>query len=240
MHLRPALVLTLLAAPGPACADGKERPRAESGAAEAAGPVVTLGGTYEVDPVAQGKKFQGAWLLPEGGKERLVLSYRPEPKYFAFIGKRVVVTGRHRVLPPYVQQIGADHFDLHSIALAKGEAPYAEVPKQIPAPPLADSKEKLAALSGRWARVYGRVLTLEVSPEESRYVLKLAVAMPDGHVLSVKDLYLGNMRWDKAKKVDAITLIGRAGQVRTDGGMVPDIDFAAVCQGHVERCGMDR
>lgn len=200
-----------------------------------AAPAVTLTGVYEVDPVPQVKRFQGTWLRIDGSSESFVLSYRPEPRYFALIGKRVVATGRHRTLSGSEQAINARHFDADSLVLAPGEAPPATGSPTIPAPPLAPTREALTALRGRWARVFGRAETLTQSPHERRMITRLIVAMPDGHRLEIQDFYLDNLQWDRAKKTDTITLIGRA----TDGGAKgPSIGVAAICQGHVERCGM--
>ncbi len=110
---------------------------------------------------------------------------------------------------------------------------------EIPAPPLVSTRAELKARRHSWVRIYGRVVEKAVSPYESHYVLKLVVAMPDGYQLSTHNDYL-NMRWDQENRSDAITIIGRVYEEPVDGSGMPKLSFVAICQGHVERCGMTR
>jgi hypothetical protein len=237
MPTKVALVVSLGALLCACTENHGARPLPSKPGAPQAARATSLTGTYEVDPVPQGKKLQGAWLVLEGG-HRVVLSYRPFPEHFRYIGKRVVVRGAYPSMPPHIQSISARHFTVTSIALAPGETPHATAPARIPAPPLARSRAELERLEGKWVRVYGRAVTLEVSPHESRYALRLVVELPDGHRLQTSNHYL-NLRWDKRDPRDTITVVGRATRAPMDGGTGASVGFSAVCQGHVERCGMD-
>jgi hypothetical protein len=84
------------------------------------GDPVRLEGRYEVDPIAGGKRFQGAWLVLDDGT-RYVIAYRPVPGHFPFLSKRVVIQGRPYMPGRDTQHIQAPHLEVQSIELAPGE-----------------------------------------------------------------------------------------------------------------------
>jgi hypothetical protein len=123
-----------------------------------------LEGRYEVDPIPGGKRLQGSWLVTDDG-QRYVISYRPVPKYFAFLDKRVVVHGRPYWPGRDTQQLGATHVAIDSIELAPGQVPYESVPTQVPQPPIVRTGEALDRGEGRWARVVVVVVAVDDDPD---------------------------------------------------------------------------
>ena len=118
---------------------------------------VEVTGLYSVSPVRGGKRLQAGSLLVDGESESWILSYRPQPDYFEFVDKRVVVTGRPYTNSPYVQSVGGTHFEVESMKLAPGETPYDPKPVKLPAPPRVRSEAEIEARAGRWAHVVGRL-----------------------------------------------------------------------------------
>jgi hypothetical protein len=196
-----------------------------------AGDAVTVTGVYRVDPVAQVKRFQGTWLDKADGK-RLLLSYRPVPRYYPYIGKRVEVTGRYPKIDPRAQRIvGPDHFTAQSITLLPGQQPG---PKHIPTPPEVSSKADLARHVGQWVRLHGKARERKISPHESHYLQRLVVRLPDGHEVSTRKRYLRNLKWNERNPTTDVTVIGRVWKRKP--GVELTVSFNAVCQGRVPRC----
>jgi hypothetical protein len=195
------------------------------------GDTVTVIGIYRVDPVAQMKRFQGTWLEKADGK-RLLLTYRPVPRYYPYIGKRVEVTGRYPKIDPRAQRIvGPDHFTAQTITLRPGQQPG---PERIPTPPTVSSKAALARHVGQWVRLHGKVRERKVSPHESHYLQSLVVRLPDGHEVSTRKHYLRNQRWNEQDPTTDVTIIGRVWKRKPGGELF--VAFEAVCQGRVPRC----
>ncbi|HWB81604.1 MAG TPA: hypothetical protein VG755_41870 [Nannocystaceae bacterium] len=78
-----------------------------------------LDALVEIDAEPGGKKFQGVWLVRDGGT-RLVISYRAEPWLREFEGQRVHAKGRHYT--PQGQAINAMHFRLEHMRVLDPQA----------------------------------------------------------------------------------------------------------------------
>ncbi len=183
-------------------------PEPTDGTETSYGETVSFEALYSVEPVAGGKRFQGSWLTRPDGS-RLIASYRPQPEYFAYQGKRVVVTGRPVHHGPNVQQIAASHFDVKSMELAKSETPYATKPTAILAPPLVDGRaalekqlsaptapanlgemkpsKSLEPATG-WVRLAGRLRKIE--PDEHDYMGTVTVVFGDGTLVVGNDVVI--------------------------------------------------
>ena len=122
----------------------------------------TFEGTLDMDRVSGGKAFQGMYA---GG---YVLSYRAEPQYYRFVGKRVLVHGRRVIPGPQAQQImGVRHFEVQSIELAPGEVPWDPEPTEIPPAPVVATEAELRAMRRQWVRAAGTLG--EVTKDDKRY-----------------------------------------------------------------------
>jgi len=121
-------------------------------------------GTLEIDRVAGGKRFQGTWLLRDDGGD-YVLSYRPDPELFRFVGKRVFAIGQPYRPGPEEQHVEAQHFKLITMVLAPGETPWEPAPTELPPPPRVGTAAGLAAMARRWVVAEG-TLTDEWTPDE--------------------------------------------------------------------------
>jgi hypothetical protein len=139
------------------------------------GDPIELVGRYEVDPIPGGKHFQGAWLVLDDGT-RYVIAYRPVPEHFQFLEKRVRIEGRPYVPGSDTQHIQATHLEVHTIELAPGETPYAVPPVEPIPPPVVRMASEAAARDGRWARVVGRVTSVEDDPDGYLDLVRLRLA----------------------------------------------------------------
>eukprot|EP01006_Ploeotia_vitrea_P057135 TRINITY_DN68155_c11_g1_i1.p1 TRINITY_DN68155_c11_g1~~TRINITY_DN68155_c11_g1_i1.p1 ORF type:complete len:226 (-),score=24.96 TRINITY_DN68155_c11_g1_i1:532-1209(-) len=146
---------------------------------------VTLHGVYDVDRTAGGKALQAGTLLvsnPAGGQSTLILSYRPEPKYFQFVEKQVTVVGQF--YSPNGQAVNGDHFNVHSMKLQPGEVPYDPLPTELPDPPLVTCYDELLPRVGWWVTADVTVEEIEVSNHSSSW-REATVTLPDGTALCV-------------------------------------------------------
>jgi hypothetical protein len=202
------------------------------------GSVTECEGRYEVDPIAGGKRFQGAWLILDDGT-RYVLSYRPIPAQFAYVDKRVRVTGRPYTPGRDTQHMMAAHFQLDTIELAPGEEPYAEVPVRLPAPPMLHTMDEICKHAGRWAQIITRLVSLEDDPDT--YFSKANLELEDGTL--VVALYAAEKLWEPYLG-NTITVVSRIevqpSKAVSNGNKCPAVltGWYALCRGQVERCGM--
>jgi hypothetical protein len=184
--------------------------------------VETFTGRLEIDPVPQGKRFQGTWLHTDDG-DSFVMGYRPVEEYYPFVGRRVVVHGEQVFHPPEVQQISARHLRVDSIELAPGEEPREVIDGLLPAPPVVEDIAGLAEFQSRWVQLVGE-LSL---PEEGDAFLTLA----EGSLV--------RLRYSRRSDLE-----GHQGQLTTVVGIVENPEtltaIVAACPGRAERCGMDR
>lgn len=193
------------------------------------GEQVTLEGFYDVDRVASGKRFQGSWLILDDGS-KLLLSYRPQPQYLAWIERRVQVTGRPYTPGYNTQHVSADHFELESMALLEGETARDPAPSAVPAPPRATNPAELEARVGRWVEIYG---VLSDVAEEDTYFVQGRVTLADGTVVKVHG---AKSQWTEHDG-KAVTVTAKL--VHGDGDF--DLAFSnAVCPGDVPECGVSR
>ncbi|CAN0342949.1 unnamed protein product, partial [Laminaria digitata] len=135
-----------------------------------------------IDRIPGGKRFQGSWLLLPGGRA-LLLSYRPIPEHFDLVGKRVVATGRHYSNPPHIQQISADHFELHAIKPAPGVSPITPKPDTLPIPDRVRDASEFRAMLGRWVQVTG-TLRGPAPEQDGGFWIDIQLAMEDGTILN--------------------------------------------------------
>jgi hypothetical protein len=192
---------------------------------------VEVTGIYTVSPVRGGKRLQAGYLLVDGKDETWVVSYRPDPKLFEYIDKRVVVRGRPYTNSPYVQSVGGTHFELQSIELAPGETPYDPKPKTLPAPPRATDEAELRARVGRWVHVVG---TLQLPPTDEGEMWPTGTLELDGQELAVQARGLEErVRPFEGKQVTVLA------HVTEDDGKL-ELDIGKVCAGVVAECEVDR
>jgi len=118
------------------------------------GERVTVEARYRIEPVMGGKRLQAVTLEFDDG-ESWIRSYRPLRSELKYADKRVVVTGRPYTNSPLVQSVYGTHFELESIELAPGEAPWDPEPTQIPPPPFARSADEARARAGEYAQCRG-------------------------------------------------------------------------------------
>ncbi|MEM6990491.1 MAG: hypothetical protein AAF721_08340 [Myxococcota bacterium] len=81
----------------------------------AATAVETLLATVVIDAAPSGKRFQGVWLVEDGGWRHLI-SYRADPWWREFEGRRVKVVGMH--YEPRGQAMSGDHFRVKKMEVA--------------------------------------------------------------------------------------------------------------------------
>jgi len=200
-------------------------------------PLETFEAWFDIDRIAGSKRFQGCWLRLDDGA-RLVIGYRAVPEYFGFVDRRVKVTGRRYTNPPTVQQIGAQHFQLHSIELAPGEQPAVPLPSTLPAPPMVNSAAELLQRDGRWVQLVGTLRSAELRPEDEWG--DAVVVLADGTRILVPDIYTSslNQRW-RPLIGNTVTVTGLLEKVT---GQEPPFILTgqrAICPGKTDRCGMD-
>lgn len=192
---------------------------------------VEVTGLYSVSPVRGGKRLQAGSLLVDGETEAWILSYRPQPDYFEFVDKRVVVTGRPYTNSPYVQSVGGTHFEVESIELAPGETPYDPKPSRLPGPPRVRNEAEIEARVGRWAHIVGR-LGVKKADEGEIWV--------DGH-LDVDGTKLRlpvNGQQSRLRPLDGkqVTVLAR---IRREGAKL-FLYVGKACPGVVDECEVDR
>lgn len=76
-------------------------------------PLPSIRAKVEIDDEPGGKRFQGVWLVPEDGSERMVIAYRPDPWWQTVDGRTVDVDGE--TYQPEGQAIGAIHFRVREL-----------------------------------------------------------------------------------------------------------------------------
>lgn len=207
----------------------KEGPVATPPDAEA--PPAPELGTYEgrldIDRIPGGKKLQAVWLHVDGEDNPWIVKYRPDPRYFPFIEKRVRVRGRTYRPDSHHQQVGALHFEIADIELAEGESPHVPVPTALPAPPRIATGAALDARQG-WLRLFG---TLEKVDRESDWRGKATIRLPDGTPVVVTcspktfEPLIGKQ----------VSVVGHTAGPNAKGWRASG---RAICEGDVPRCGM--
>jgi len=243
LTLGALLVLAWACAQRPASAGEVPLNTPESISADESGPRTettygeecVLEGRYEVDALPGGKRFQGTWLVLEDGR-RFVLSYRPDPKRFGFIHKRVRVRGRPYQPGVDTQHISADHFQVMTMDLAPGETPWPEPPLTIPAPPLVQRGDQLAA-APRWVSVAGRLVSVEKVPDE--YFGRAMVRLDDDTAVIVEPVTLSEWDIHIGQVVTVTGPLRRRGEDEEPRGYPYELGRPhAVCPGIRPGCGM--
>jgi len=186
------------------------------------GEPVELDARYVVMPFAGGKHLQAVELQLEGG-ETWVRSYRPIPEEFAYVDKRVTVTGRPYTNSPYVQSVGGTHFELETIRLADGETAWDPVPSELPAPAQVRTSSEAQARIGLWAHAVGTLA--EVSPQDHGHRGRLTLA--DG-------TEIGFWTLEESSLVGSTVTV--LGQLREEDGL--QMGATQICAGEVEACNM--
>jgi len=172
------------------------------------GDPVHLEGWYEVDPIPGGKRFQGAWLVLDDGT-RYVIAYRPVPEHFPFLEKHVRVRGRPYVPGADTQHVQATHLEVHSIALAPGEMPYASPPTEPLPPPVARTASELAARDGRWVQV---VATLEsLRRDADGYLGSAQLRLADATTVRARNVRIEEWSRHKGKLVTVTSRVAQLG-----------------------------
>ena len=193
---------------------------------------VTLTGVLEVDRLPSGKRFQGTWLLRDHASP-LLLSYRPIEEHLHLVGKRVVVTGRHKTLSPNVQQVSADHFELATLTIHPEEkAPSMESTSSIPPAPLLEPESDLSAMHGRWVHVQG--VALDATHDTSSF-FTVPLQLSDGTtvlLLTLNDTEYSSS-WQPLLGQD-VTVLGKLWIVSGEEAQLSGPHH--ICAGHVTAC----
>jgi hypothetical protein len=187
--------------------------------------------------VAGSKRLQPASIVLEDGT-RLLRAYRPVLEELHLDGQRVVVIGKATLDAdegPNVQQVMAPHVWPESVSLDPLESPYARGATQVRTPPtLASAKEATAHRDG-WVQLCGTLASLVVDPKDSFWV-GMVVTLPDGSEIETGTIARSRVEKLVGKRVSFIALVARE-QPTTGRPRVEPTHL--VCEGTVERCGMD-
>ena len=191
----------------------------------------------EMDRRAGGKRLQATWLITDD--ESLVVSYRPEPDYYPYVGKRVIVIGKPYTHSPNVQSVGGTHFVITNIILAQGELPYDPPPTELPPAPRVASVAALQAYQGRWVELHG---TLEAwTPAPVGKTLGAAtIKVPDGSIEAITH----NVT-EVERGAEPATWIGQAVTLTTfisedEDRKRPALGRGYMCAGDVPGCGVEQ
>jgi hypothetical protein len=198
---------------------------------------VTFEARFDIDRLAGGKRFQGAMLYLDSGRV-LVAGYRPIPRYFQFVDKRVRVTGRHYTPSPDVQHVSGDHFSIEKMQLAEGETPYDPKPTALPTPPTVTRGSELEPRNRRWVQLFA---VLDAGRrEKDDYWCDVVLKLSDGVLVSGSVYYLSfDNRW-RPLMGQKVTVIGRVKMEGEQGQRRFSLEGPlSVCRGKVPRCGME-
>ena len=199
------------------------------------GERVTFEALYVVAPVSGGKRLQATTLLRDDG-DSWIRSYRPVPDEYRFVDRRVVVTGQPYENSPYVQSVGGTHFEVESIEFAPGETPVEANPELLPAPPFVRSAEVASGRGSRWGQCRGELVRIDPADEESRGGdwRSGLFRFEDGTELRVERIPGSDAAWtaDPGRSVTLLTYYRQEAD-----GVVGVAN--ALCEGEVERCGID-
>jgi len=219
-----------------ACGTKAEKPEmelpVELDAENSYGEPVKVEGRLVIEPLPAGKRFQGTWVVLDDGT-RYVLSYRPEPAYYAFVDRRVVVEGRPYRPAEHVQSYGADHLELDSMVLAAGQVAIEPAPQELPAPPFAETAEQLTGRAGLWVQLSGPFsrATLE---EGDTFLATNAVELGDGTRVEVEVVA---HQVEGIEEGQLVTVVGSVQAPAGHGGAHRLHNVRAVCPGKLNLCG---
>ncbi len=195
------------------------------------GELRTYEGRFDIDRLSQSKRFQGSWLVTEGGIS-YVLGYRPMPEYFAFVDRRVVLEGRP--YSPGGQRIGAEHLEVSSMRLADGEAELAgEPPSSLPVPPRVETGEELGARGGRWVEVFATLIGEREGAADGDW-RTLEFRMDDGTIVVTVEASWVVDKTFRGHFGQRMTLLGKVYERDGDLGLGP----VEACTGELVGCGM--
>ena len=195
---------------------------------------VVVEGSYEIDPLAPGKR-KGAhfvWIVLSDGT-RVSRAYRAIPEELGLAGHRVEVTGTITSGPPdpQMQSLLAPHIIAEHIALPNGDKP--DEVTTIPAPPIVSASPPLGARIDRWVQIVGTLSSVATLPTADA-----KVTLADGGVVRVEGVDLAT--WSPLVGT-TVTVTGRLAMEKGAGAF--GLDFVirgetAICAGSVSRCGM--
>lgn len=213
------------AAPGQSVKQGA-KPAALRVPAEA--KAKTYVGYLEIDPLVYGKGVQAVRVHTASGRAiGVAIRYRAE--HLRFVNKRVVITGKmaRSSDDPRVQSYR--YFRVDKIALAPGETPHQTPPTEVPAPPVARSRNDLEGLPGAWRVAYG-VASYRYSQKNPKIIEKVSLKLSDGFAI---DKHLWRMVTPKRyKSGETATLLVRYNR------RAKRYSAHAFCRGEVRRCGV--
>ena len=195
--------------------------------------IVTLEGVLDIDRVAGGKRFQGVWL--ETASSRYVIAYRPNERYFPFVEKRVTVTGYVEHIPPHVQHIGATHFVIKDIALARGEPPHDPVPTELLPPRAVRAGAEVEAAAGRWVQAIG--ILKGSAPTDSSARVKASVDVGGAVLEVILSAHLYERHWAQLEG-KTLTVAGRLSEETPR--RLYTADATRVCAGEDLECWRPR
>lgn len=152
-------------------------------------------GYLDIDRVSGGKRAQPVTL--KTATTTYLLAYRPDPKYYPFVGKEVLAE-----LEPYQpegQAMSGDHARVKSIKLAPDQTPHNPVPTKLLPPKIVTTKAELLSHIGKWVQFEATFLKHH-KPKTSRYWTSVHLKGPGGLILrahisesSLKDGWQGTV-----------------------------------------------
>ena len=163
-----------------ATAQPTERPTKTTGASRT--PPMTdqtyTRGYLDIDRVSGGKRAQPVTL--KTASTTYLLAYRPDPKYYPFVGKEVLAQ-----LEPYQpegQAMSGDHAHVKSIKLAPDQTAHDPVPTKLLPPKLVTTKDELLQHIGQWVQ-FEATFIKHYKPKNSQYWTNVHVKGPGGLIL---------------------------------------------------------
>lgn len=192
-------------------------------------------GYLRIDPIKYSKGIQGVTVFCLDGRQlRIAIRYRPE--HLQYVNKKVRVSGHMTQSGDdrYVQSYG--YFQVTHLDLSPDETPYANLPTEVPPPPIIRNEKELRALPEEWGVAFGVcAFTDQVDRDKSghRIIEKVDLKLSDGFIISKHLWRMVSQSSDKYKNGAKASMLFKH-QPRMDNGVNP-FEF---CLGENPRCGM--
>jgi hypothetical protein len=158
----------------------------------------------EIDRVAGSKRLQAVSLLCDDDTT-VIVTYRPDPQYFSYCGRRVIVEGRPYHNSPLVQSVSGEHFQVTAIELAPGEVPAAAT-SLAPPPPLTGRPDAVR-LRRRWVAATGTLGPFATGDDPWG---ECTLTLDDGTVAAVEVAERTWSTW-RARQGDRVTITAQLG-----------------------------
>jgi hypothetical protein len=187
--------------------------------------------------VPASKRLQPASIVLDDGT-RLVRSYRPVAEELHYDGQRVLVIGKAYLdanADPSVQQVMAPHVMPETLVLDPIESPFAPGATQVRTPPTLASRADVAGYRDHWVQIFGTLEALQDEPSDPFWV-GMVVRLPDGSELDARIIARSRVEKLVGKPISFLGIVRREQPASGRAAIDP---AHLVCEGRVERCGMD-